>query len=105
MTQVDPYSRATAKNTAVGAGQDTSTTGKGMPDKSPQESRPSTQVKTGRDTSVESSLQMPHERDQSTDMTPDKQSPVVKQAHEDVSRGLQDTGKQPEMDAAYKKQK
>ncbi|RZJ21974.1 MAG: hypothetical protein EOO54_11930 [Haliea sp.] len=46
----------------------------------------------------------PHERDQSTDMTPDKQSPAVQQAGKDVAKGLKDTSKHPEMDAAYKKQ-
>ncbi|RYX96623.1 MAG: hypothetical protein EOO28_06845 [Comamonadaceae bacterium] len=96
----------TTQNTPVeNSTNDTRKTGKGIPDKEPQPDRAEGRHQTARDTSVETSLQMPHERDQSTDMTSDKQSPVVQQAHEDVSRGLQDTGKQPEMDDAYKKQK
>lgn len=78
----------------------------GMPRKQASEgrSRPG-QADTPADASDEASLAMPHERDQSTDMTDAKPDPKVRQAHADVERGLQDTGKQPEMDDAYKKQK
>ena len=50
-------------------------------------------------------LLMPHERDQSTDMTPEAADPVVKQAARDVKRGLQDTSKGLEMDKTYDKLK
>lgn len=111
MAHADPQSQAAEKNVSGSAARNTATTGKGIPDKQPQASQDDAERdgprrgQTARDTSVETSLQMPHERDQSTDMTTDKQSPLVQQAHEDVSRGLQDTTKQPEMNTAYKKQK
>ena len=50
-------------------------------------------------------LLMPHERDQSTDMTSEEIDPVIEQAGRDVKRGLQDTSKGPEMDKAYDKLK
>ena len=50
-------------------------------------------------------LSLPHERDQSTDMTPEANDPVVEQASQDLRRGLQDTSKGPEMDKAYDKLK
>ena len=50
-------------------------------------------------------LPLPHERDQSTDMTPEANDPVVEQASKDLQRGLKDTSKGPEMDKAYDKLK
>ncbi len=50
-------------------------------------------------------LNLPHERDQSTDMTPDANDPVIEQASKDLQRGLKDTSKGPEMDKAYDKLK
>lgn len=50
-------------------------------------------------------LSLPHERDQSTDMTAEAIDPVIEQAGLDVKRGLQDTSKGPEMDKAYDKLK
>lgn len=50
-------------------------------------------------------LSLPHERDQSTDMTPDTQDPVVEQASKDLQRGIKDTSNGPEMDKAYDKLK
>ena len=50
-------------------------------------------------------LSLPHERDQSTDMTPEEIDPVIEQAGRDIKRGLQDTSKGPEMDKAYDKLK
>lgn len=50
-------------------------------------------------------LAMPHERDQSTDMTPEAKDPMVEQAARDVKRGVKDTSKGPEMDKAYDKLK
>lgn len=85
---------------------ETETTGKGMPERSPQEGRNRVGApQTPHDASVEASLPLPHERDQSIGMTAGKPNPVVKQAQRDVSRGLKDTSKATEMDAAYKKLK
>ena len=50
-------------------------------------------------------LSLPHERDQSTDMTAEANDPVVEQASKDLQRGLKDTSKGPEMDKAYDKLK
>ena len=79
---------------------------RGMPAKDPQvqDDQVGKQL-TERDGSAEMSLHMPHERDQSTAMTQTGRSPITKQAFEDEVHGLEDTSKQPEMDAAYKKQK
>jgi hypothetical protein len=78
--------------------------GKGMPakDPRPQRSRPGHQD-TMKDGAVESSLELPHERDQAVDMTNSKPNPVVEQAARDVERGVKDTSKSVETDRAYKK--
>ena len=60
---------------------------------------------TPRDEAVEAQLQMPNERDESVDMTPDAPDPVIEQAAIDVARGLQDTSKGEELNRAYKKLK
>jgi hypothetical protein len=52
-----------------------------------------------------SDAKLPHERDQSVDMTGGTPSREVQQAHRDVSRGLQDTSRAQETDRAYKKLK
>lgn len=86
----------------------TTRAGKGMPARTPQPGREQESVHlehTQRDVSDEASLAMPHERDQSTDMTSDTPDPAIKQAKKDIDSGKQDTGKAPEMDAAYQKQK
>lgn len=77
---------------------------KGMPAKDPraQRSRPG-QQDTLKDGAVESSLELPHERDQAVDMTNAKPNPVVEQAERDLKRGVKDTSKSVEMDRAYKK--
>ena len=67
-----------------------------------QRSRPGKHA-TPADASVESSLSMPHERDQALDMTSDANDPQVEQAARDVKQGVKDTSKAPEMDQAYKK--
>lgn len=86
--------------------QETSTTGKGMPSKTPQDNGTRVgKAPTQRDASVESSLAMPHERDQSTDMTPATPDPKIRQAERDVNSGKQDTSKALETDRAYQKQK
>ncbi|MFY3382953.1 hypothetical protein [Paracidovorax sp. MALMAid1276] len=48
---------------------------------------------------------LPHERDQSVDMTDGVRHPEVEQAYEDVKRGLQDTDRGPPADKAYQTQK
>ena len=60
---------------------------------------------TPHDASVEASLSLPHERDQSTGMTADAPDAVVQQAQRDLKRGLQDTSNAPEMNRAYSKLK
>ncbi|MDO9359050.1 MAG: hypothetical protein Q7T70_08690 [Polaromonas sp.] len=96
-----PDAPTTAANPASQPGSS-----EGMPRKQASEgrSRPG-QAETPADASDEASLAMPHERDQSTDMTDPQPDAKVKQAHTDLKRGLQDTSKQPAMDDAYRKQK
>jgi hypothetical protein len=48
---------------------------------------------------------LPHERDQSSDMTDPDTDPVIEQAYSDVKRGLEDTDKGPVADKAYRKLK
>lgn len=52
-----------------------------------------------------SGLALPHERDQTVDMTDAVPDPQVKQAERDLRSGLQDTGKSRPMNAAYEKLK
>ena len=54
---------------------------------------------------VEGDMSMPHERDQSSHMTDGVPNSKVRQAGEDVERGLQDTSKATEMDRTYHKQR
>jgi hypothetical protein len=49
--------------------------------------------------------ELPHERDERTGSTDGAPSERVKQAHRDVSRGVQDTSRAPEADRAYQRQK
>ena len=85
---------------------DTSAAGKGMPAKSARAQAPQTQhPTTPQDSAVEASAQLPHERDQSTDMTAAEPDPKVEQAAKDLKRGLSDTSKGAETDKAYQKQK
>lgn len=48
---------------------------------------------------------LPHERDEATAMTGGIPSREVRQAYEDVTRGLTDTDKGPPMNRAYQQQK
>ena len=67
---------------------------------------PSTPVKTNLGTpSDPGQADLPHERDESVGMTGGVQDPVIQQAHADVERGLQDTSRSNESDAAYRKLK
>ena len=52
---------------------------------------------------TKSAAKLPHERDESVGMTDGISSASMKQAHEDLSRGLQDTDRGPEADRTYKK--
>jgi len=54
---------------------------------------------------ADSGLALPHERDQTVDMTDGKPDPQVQQAERDLRRGLQDTGKSRPMNATYEKLK
>ncbi len=84
----------------------TATAGKGMPVRQPMPDPAAIErAPTPHDASVEASLSLPHERDQSTDMTADAPDTVVQQAQRDINRGLEDTSKAPEMNRAYKKLK
>lgn len=79
-------------------------TSQGMPAKSPRSQSDQTHHQaTPKDASVESSLELPHERDQATDMTADAPDPKIKQAAKDVAKGMSDTSKAPELDATYRK--
>ena len=48
---------------------------------------------------------LPHERDESVDMTHGQPDAQVEQAYRDVQRGLQDTDRGPPAGAAYQKQR
>ena len=75
-----------------------------MPAKQPRPQRPlAGRHETQQDRSDDASLELPHERDQATDMTAAKPDPKVRQAAKDVAGGLSDTSKGSEMDKAYKK--
>lgn len=73
-----------------------------MPVKTPApgRARPG-RAETPADASDEASLALPHERDQSIDMTEKASDPQVQQASRDLRRGLQDTGKSAPMDQTY----
>ena len=53
----------------------------------------------------EGAPKLPHERDESVDMTHGKPDAQIEQAYRDVQRGLQDTDRGPPADKAYQKQK
>lgn len=57
------------------------------------------------DAAADEKLKMPHERDESVDMTTANPDPVIEQAAADVERGLRDTSKGEELNSAYKKLK
>ena len=97
------------KNTQPAPSDETTApaTGKGMPAKDarePQSSQTNRQI-TPKDASVEASLELPSDRDQSSDMTAAEPDPLVQQAAIDLARGLSDTSKGAETDKAYQKQK
>jgi len=64
------------------------------PDRRPPSSPVETQVDTTRQDKPgdpANQAKLPHERDESIDMTDDKVDPEMKQAHSDLARGLEDT--------------
>lgn len=73
-----------------------------MPVKTPApgRARPG-RAETPADACDEASLALPHERDQSLDMTETSPDPQVEQASRDLRRGLQDTDKSVPMDHTY----
>jgi hypothetical protein len=70
----------------------------------PQTPRPG-QHESARSASAENSLELPHDRDQTMNMTNAQPSPVIEQAAQDVKDGLKDTSKAPEMHHTYQKQR
>ncbi len=73
-----------------------------MPSRTPVDGGPLTDRHlTQRDASDETSLELPHERDQATDMTNKSPDPLIKQASMDLKNRLQDTDKRPPMNKAY----
>jgi len=56
-------------------------------------------------TDESSTPHMPHDRDERVGMTDGKPSEAIRKAHDDVERGVKDTTRAPEADAAYKKLK
>ena len=96
------------ENTAASTAKSASPiAGKGMPAKDarePHSSQAGRQI-TPKDAAVEASLELPSDRDQSTDMTAATPDPLIQQAAIDLQRGLSDTSKGAETDKAYQKQK
>ena len=79
--------------------------GKGKPSKTPLgQGRQVDKQQNLKDESVKGSLELPHDRDQASDMTSHQPDPVIDQAAKDVASGKQDTSRAVETDRAYKKQ-
>ena len=78
----------------------------GMPTRTPVtgRSRPGQSV-TPQDASDESSLALPHERDQANSMTAAQPDPQIRQAARDLKQNLQDTDKSAAMNQTYQKLK
>jgi hypothetical protein len=49
--------------------------------------------------------ELPHERDESTDAPDENLRAVARQGAQDLQRGMKDTSRKPEADAAYEMQK
>ena len=95
-------------NTVASAGESAlPASGQGMPAKDAQEPQSSQAGRqtTPKDAAVEASLELPSDRDQSTDMTAATPDPLIQQAAIDLKHGLSDTSKGAETDKAYQKQK
>ena len=92
-----------SRHKAVGHNEQAAT-GQGMPAKSPRpQSDQTDHPRTAEDAAVETTLELPHERDQATDMTDRAPDPQIEQAAKDVANGLADTSKANELDATYRK--
>ncbi len=81
------------------------TSPKSTPRVQPAEQVDVNELPTPRDNSIGGALKMPHERDESADMTDEKINPQIEQAAVDLKRGLQDTSKGAELNRAYAKLK
>ena len=104
-TQPPPSDQTSKPDTA--ATQATPAAGKGMPARDarePESGQAGRQI-TPQDAAVEASLELPSDRDQSSEMTAAAPDPKVEQAATDLKRGLSDTSKGAETDKAYQKQK
>lgn len=78
----------------------------GMPARTPAVGRPRPgQGVTPKDASDESSLALPHERDQAHNMTATQPDPQIRKAARDIKQNLQDTGRSAAMNQAYQKLK
>lgn len=62
-------------------------------------------MKAGQAAAKEEKPKLPHERDESVDMTHGKPDAQIEQAYRDVQRGLLDTDRGPPANRAYQKQK
>ncbi|MEO8022475.1 hypothetical protein [Polaromonas sp.] len=80
-------------------------TSEGMASVKPAKDRPLRDEENVLADLADTGLSLPHERDQSTDMTDAKADPQVEQASRDLGRGLQDTDKGKPMNEAYRKLK
>lgn len=100
----DSSSKLSSTQAGVPGTAATPSAGKGMPARSPRPQGPQTEHQpTPQDRAVEASVQLPHERDQSADMTAATPDTAVQQAAKDLQHGLSDTSKGAEMDKAYRK--
>jgi hypothetical protein len=101
-------SKATAFAKEADPAADRAGRGAGQPAQSPQTDRlPTEDPQTGKNESIKQSLALPHDRDESTDMTGGqanpRHDPEIEQAARDLAAGLKDTSRAPEMDRSYKK--
>jgi hypothetical protein len=97
-------SKPQSKPAVAGQAATDAPAGKGMPARSPRAQPAQTgRQTTAGDASAESSLELPNDRDQATDMTAAAPDPKVKQASKDVKRGVTDTSKGAETDKVYSK--
>ena len=104
MPRSRPTQPADPVQTTAQALPDLAGSSEGMPSKTPSagRSRPG-KAQTPQDAADEASLALPHERDQSTDMTEPQPDAKVKQASQDLKNKLQDTGQSPPMNRTYEK--
>jgi len=67
--------------------------------------RPPVQPGSGTEDLMAPETRLPHERDQSVDMTDGVRHPEMEQAYKDLERGLRDTDRGVPAQQAYQKQK